>query len=415
MRQLLHLLIVDRERHRTIVQWLHGRWLLPTIVCGERARAPLVAATWLRERGLNGFVVGQWAGRIAPARSSVDWLMAMSVEGDAVPSPCSWFPIDRLSSHESLIEYQRSAIAELFSRDCPGVRGPFGTLSWMDTASAWVARVTGTRCQPSACFRAGSHEVVVAYSCVGATLYFKGLAEDRACSAVAESEAARAAPGSFSRTLAQERRHDGAIWTLTSSCRGEPIRSPLDNSVAVRIASDTGRLQNRLHRDIALRSVLTPLDLDHTRAVVTSLLSRHGFSPSHARVDAALATVGTIETGWAPMDLDPANVRVSADSLQYFDLDARLAAPPLAVAIFSRRIEQRSADDCIQLRERIRAAFEASWGRTVPWAAIAIVSAIVELTMGWERVQRNVQRGELTGDVAAVEQRIAQRLFQSIR
>jgi hypothetical protein len=415
MRQLLHLLIVDRERHRAIVQWLDGRWLLPTIACSERARAPLVAASWLRERGVNGFVSGQWSGRIAPAGSSIDWLIAISVEAGRLPSPCSWCPVDRLSSHQALVEYQGSAIAEAFARGRPGVQGPFGELSWIDAASVWVARATSARCRPSACFRASPHEVVVAYTCSGTTLYFKGLAEDRAFSAVAECEAARSAPGSFSRTLAQERRHDGAIWTLTSSCAGEPVRRPLDDSIAVRIASDVGRLQRRLHCDIALRSVLTPLDLDHACTVMGSLLSRHGFSPSRARVDAAFEAVGNIEPGWAPTDLDPANVRVSPDSLQYFDLDARLAAPPLAIAIFAGRVEQGSTDRCIQLRRRIRAAFEASWKRSVPWAAIDIVSAIAELTIGWERVQRNVYCGELTGDVEAVEQRLAQRLIQLIR
>jgi len=416
MRQLLHLLIVDRERHRAIVQWLNGRWLLPTIVCSERARAPLAAATWLRERDLSGLVVGQWAGRIAPAGSAVDWLMAISVAGDAVPGTCSWCPIDRLASHRALIEYQGSATATVLSRACPGVRGPFGTFGWIDAASAWVARVTGARCQPAVCYRTSSHEVVVAYSCAGITLYFKGVAEDCASSAVAESEAARAAPESFSRTLAQERRHDGAIWTLTSSCAGEPFRGPpLDHSIAVRIASDIARLQRRLRCDIALQSVLKPLDLDHTRAVMTTLLARPGCSPSHARVEAAFEYVANIETGWMPTDLDPANVRVSANSLQYFDLDARLAAPPLAIAIFSRRIEQRSADGCIEMSQHIRGAFEAAWRENVPWAAIDIVSGIVELTMGWERVQRNIQRGELAGDVEIVEQRIAQRLFQLIR
>ena len=67
------------------------------------------------------------------------------------------------------------------------------------------------------------------------------------------------------------------------------------------------------------------------------------------------------------------------------------------------------------VHERFGASFETSWGQNAPWGAIDIVAGIVELTMGCERVERNVRRGELTGNVEAVEQRIAQCLFQLIR
>jgi hypothetical protein len=383
------------------------------VACTERIRAPIAIDKWLRDRALRGFVVGQWAGRIGPTASTIDWLIMVSLDGESPPPfPCSWFRIDRLCSSDALFEYDGWAIDRVVSNGDVGVRGPFGTLGWIDEVSAWVSRAAGGRCEPSTCFRASSHEVVVAYSWRASTLFFKGLAADRTVQAVAEMEAERVACESFPRTIAHERRCDGSIWRLTSRCEGEPLARSLDEITATRTAADVARLQRDLQHDMRLRTVLPAIDLDCVRQTMASLLARFDARDVPADIDAAFEMMASIDTGWTPMDPDPANVFISGRTLQYFDLDAHLAPPPLAMGILCQRLERHAARRACRLRERVREAYSDAWQSHVPWAAVETISEIVDLTLGWERVQRNTARGEVSGTLDAIERRIAFRVCE---
>ena len=413
MRQLLHLLIVDRVRHRAIVQTLDGRWLLPTIACGERVRAPLAVARWLRDRGLRGFVFGQWAGRIDTAGSTIDWLVMVSLDAESPPPfPCSWFRVDRLHPSQALFEYDGWAIERVISNGEIAVRGPFGTPSWIDHVSTWVSRAAGSRCEPLACFRASSHEVVVAYSWRTSTLFFKGVAADCAIQAIAETEAARVVSAPFPATIALERRGDGSIWRLTARCTGNALVRSLNEITTMRAAADVARLQRDLQHDNGLRTALPATDLNRARMTMASLMARYGAGDVPADIDVAFEDVASIETGWTPLDPDPANIFISDRSLQYFDLDAHLAALPLALGVLSQRLTRYTARGDGRLREKVREAYADAWHTGVPWPAVETIAEIVDLTMGWERIQRNAARGEVSGSLHVIERRIASRLSE---
>ena len=388
MHQLLHLLIVDRSRRRAAVQTFGGRWLLPAIACGERVRATVAGTRWLQDRSLPGTVVGQWKGWIGPEGTTVDWLMPALLDTVDVPHGCVWLAIDALRSSRAVLEYERWAIDSVVGAGgAVGVHGPFGTLSWIDEITGWVSNAVRSRCEPVRCFRASPHEVVLEYSCQGRTLYFKGLAQDCAVRAVAEEAAERAAPSAFPVTIARELRPDGSTWRLTTRCAGDPLRRRLDGAQTRRVVADVERLQRSFQGDARLLTALPQLDLDRVRATAAWLRARQGFPADTSYLDSAFEEARAIAPGWAPLDLDPANVFATDRAFQYFDLDAHLAPRPLATAIFRARVGQLEAGDKFR-----------------------VIAKIVELTMGWERVRRNVDRGELSGYVSTVERRIALRV-----
>ena len=410
MRQLLHVVAVNR-RGNVLAQSSRGRWLLPVVACAERIRAPLAVAGWLRDRGLRGFVVGQWAGRIDTAGSTIDWLVVVSLDAESPPPfPCSWFRVDRLHPSDALFEYDGWAIDRITSNGEIGVRGPFGTLTWIDQVSAWVSRAAGSRCEPLACFRASSYEVVVAYAWRASTLFFKGVAADCAIQAVAEIEAARVVSAPFPATIAHERRCDGSIWRLTAGCPGNALVHSLNEITTMRAAADVARLQRDLQHDMGLRTALPAADLNRVRLTTASLVARHGARDVPDDVDAAFEEVASIEPGWTPLDPDPANIFISDRSLQYFDLDAHLAAPPLAIGVLSQRLTRYAARGDGRFREKVRQAYADAWHTRVPWPAVETIAEIVDLTMGWERVQRNAARGEVSGSLRVIERRIASRV-----
>jgi hypothetical protein len=214
MQQLLHLLIVDRDRREALATVHGSRWLLPIACCTERTRAGPVAARWLVEHGLAAHVIGQWLGRVTPANDAMDWLVvidARPLRGAAAPPDMRWMPLEHLQTSASLLDYQLWAVEKAVRGDLPCVAGPFGSMTWFDEAREWMNVIAGPLTDPPVCYKATPYEVVLGVAVPCGTVYFKGLTGDRVAEATLTSTLAGELPESFARTLALERRPDESV------------------------------------------------------------------------------------------------------------------------------------------------------------------------------------------------------------
>src|SRR5947209_8513994 len=183
MQQLLHLLIVDRDRREGLATMCGSRWLLPIVRCPERMRAGPLAARWLAERGFNGHVVGQWLGRLTSTNDAMDWLVVVDVREtsrDATPPDTCWVSLAQLKSSASLLDYQQWAVEKAVQTDLPCVAGPFGSMTWFDRVREWLNVVAGPLTGPPLCYTATPYEVVLGIAAARGTVHFKGLTDDRA-------------------------------------------------------------------------------------------------------------------------------------------------------------------------------------------------------------------------------------------
>jgi len=313
---------------------------------------------------------------------AVDWLMVIAARRGSPASgpPLEWIPIDVLAGGPSVLDYQTWAIARCLEAGWrPNVDGPFGTLDWPDHVRGWLANTL--RFGPCSCtsYRASPFEVVAAFDTPRARVYFKGLAGARISEPIINQCLAAAAPDSFARTLALERREDGTLWWVTAECPGRPASDP--DVVAAALA----RLQCQL-REGALDA------------------------PELPRVDLPAAAFAHLPESWMPMDLDPSNVLVDGGQVRFIDLDDSFIGPaPLAMAGFARR--------CGAAVTAYR-AYERAWTPplgALDWRHLENEAIAFQTSLGWKRVLVHIDRGEVHADLDLLRNRIHARLARAIQ
>lgn len=357
---------------------------------------------------MAGDVVGQWLGRVGPAAGSIDWLAVI----DALPGSCpanaalDWTPIDALGSGSSLLDYQQWAVAAVLERgDLPSVRGPFGNLAWLDEVKAWIGGAVGEADSgPITPYRVTSHEVVLGAQTRRGRVYFKGLAPDRAVEARLTRTLSAFVPGAFARTLALEERPERSVWWLAAECPGHALPGCSSAELAGNVARALARAQRRVMASPPILRELLVLDLSAAAAWSACLL---GDTACGAGVEQGCNYVGhaDVPQSWIPLDLDPINVLIDDDgAVRFIDLDDSYFGPaPLAIAAFARRCRNAS----------VYRAYEQAWSpplQGVDWPAFEIAAAIVGAWLGWKRVKRNTDRGEVHGVLDLATGRLAQRL-----
>ena len=390
MQQHLHLLILDPERRGVLASQYGSRWLLPSIRCDERLRAGPAIARWCADRSIGGDVAGQWLGRAGT--HAIDWLVPIATR-QPLPSTdtaLAWTPVDALAGGKSVLDYQTWALTR--SLECsivPAVAGPFGNLDWPDRVRTWLRDTLGLTSARWTPYRTSAHEVVLGVDTLRGRIYFKGLTGDRATEALVTRRFFEAAPESFARTLALERRSDGTTWWVTAACRGRTVNDPL--AVAIALA----RLQHRV----------LPVARDSGMLEKADLVAACTWAgEDHRPIDSAIAA------SWVPMDLDPTNVLIDGDRVQFIDLDDSFIGPaPLAMAAFARR---RGG-----VRTAAYAVYERSWSpplAAVEWRRLENAAVVFQAWRGWLRVMRNVERGELDVDLDHVRTSIRARLTRDL-
>lgn len=403
MRQVLHLLIVDRDRRAALAARYGSQWLLPVITCAEMTRAAPIAARWCAQRRLASDVAGQWLGRVGPG--AIDWLMAIPARTvcPIVDAPLEWTSLDRLAMETSIHTYQTWALAASLDRGAlPSVAGPFGTLDWSEKVRRWIGDSVGSPPHSWSPYRVSPHEVVLGAETASGRVYFKGLAADRAEEAALTGTLASVAPDSFAPTLALKRGRDASVWWLAGECAGRPSR---DSS---RVAAALARIQQRLMSPARDSPQLERVDL---HSAVEWACDRSGDNERVALTRDAATTVSrsVVPHTWIPMDLDPSNVLIDEDgAVRFIDVDDSFLGPaPLALAAFARRCGDASA----------YRSYEASWSPAltgIEWRSFETVAVVVQAWLGWNRLKRNIERGEVHAPLDVVEVRVRDRLARAI-
>ncbi|HTM25622.1 MAG TPA: hypothetical protein VL225_10550 [Vicinamibacterales bacterium] len=401
MRQVLHLLILDRDRRAALAARYDSRWLLPVIACRETTRAALLVARWCAQRGIGSDVAGQWLGRAG--RDATDWLVAIPARSSNrnPDSTFEWISLDALSSGASVLDYQTWALARsVRGRALPFVDGPFGNVDWPEPVRAWIGESVGSPPCAWTPYRVSAHEIVLGVETASGRVYCKGLTADRACEAALTQTLAALAPDSFARTLALDRRNDGSTWWLTAECAGRPERTHLAGPALARIQRMTAMAADRL--------ALQRLDVEMAAAWAVALLQDSAMGAAIRRACETTVRAGRPHA-WIPMDLDPANVLVDDDgAVRFIDVDDSFFGPaPLAMAILARRSGGGG----------LYRAYEQSWSpslRAVDWPAFEIAATVVQFWLGWKRLERNIARGEVFVDRDLVSARMRARLVRAI-
>lgn len=373
----------------------HGsRWLLPVISCGEMVRAAPLVARWCAERAVASDVAGQWLGRVG--HDATDWLMASPARaGCRADDPLEWMALDALSSGASVVDYQTWALSASLRRGAlPSVEGPFGNLDWPEDIRVWIGQFAGS---PHAWtpYRVGPHEVVLGAETACGRVYFKGLTADRGGEAALTQALAAMAPDAFARTVAVESRGDGSVWWLAAECAGRPVKN------AQLVAPELARIQ-RMTVTARGSLPLRTLDVGMAAAWASELLGDDAGRATIRRACAAVADADVPET-WIAMDLDPTNVLVDdRGAVRFIDVDDSFFGPaPLAMAAVAARCGDASA--C--------RAYEESWSPAlgIEWTSVAIAATVVRAWLGWNRLTRNIERGEVYTALDVVAARIRDR------
>jgi hypothetical protein len=402
MRQILHLLIVSRDRRRALAGRCGTRWLLPTMACGEHVRAGPLVAQWCRERNLAGDVAGQWLGRVQPEH--IDWLMAFAARDASSTAALGleWIEIDSLASGVSVLDYQSWALTRcLRGPVIPSVEGPFGNLEWPEHARAWIAASMGSAARAWTPYRTSAHEVVIGVETPRRPAFLKGLSGSRAHEPIVTQALAALVPESFAPTLAFENRGNGTVRWLAGKCPGEPSRdAPL-------VAAALARVQQQLTACGRTLPGLADLELDSAAAWACA----GSGNPQHAEIirDAcAYARDAAMPHTWIPMDLDPSNVLVHDGRVRFVDVDDSFVGPALLpIATFARRCGDRAA----------YRACEQSWSPRltgIDWRRLEISAAVFQAWRGWERLRWNVEHGEVFAALDALEARVRRRLAREL-
>jgi len=428
MQQILHLLVVDRDRCEGLATACGSRWLLPIVCCTERMRPGPLAANWLAERGISGDVIGQWLGHLTSRDDAMDWLVvidARPTRGLATPSGLRWLQLEHLKSSASIIEYQTWALRKAMAGGVPSTTGPFGSMVWFDHVRDWVETVAGALSAPPVSYKITPYEVVVGVSTARGRFYFKGLMGDRIAEAGITSVLSREFPDTFARTLALELRADGAAWWLMEHCRGAIVAADLTCEKMILVATTLGRIQQQV-RD---RTELHVPDADPATAAAwaRALLSEHVSPETFDRCDAAIAnacrTVSArdLPRSWIPLDLDPGNVLIDDGVVRFIDLDdSRIGAAPLAALTFVRRVRrmQTGAGWQPSWTKAVHHAYEEAWAPPLEvrkrWPDLDAASMMIDAHLGWQRLLQKIERHEVYGARELAAARTAQRLARAL-
>jgi hypothetical protein len=425
MQQLLHLLIVDRDRREGLATVHGSRWLLPIVCCTERMRAGPLAARWIAEHGLTGHVIGQWLGRGGPAQDAMDWLVVVDVRllrQTAAPPDLRWTPLEQLKTSDSLLDYQQWALEKAVTDDVPRVAGPFGSMTWFDEAREWTNVVAGPLTGSPICYKATPYEVVLGIDAPGGTVYFKGLTGDRVAEAMLTSTLAGELPESFARTIALETRADESVWWLTAQCRGATLAADLTPERTLLVAAHLARTQRHIGR--TRRLGIPDADLAAAATWAHTLVVEHAESATADRCDASLATAyqavstADLPQSWIPLDLDAGNVLVDDTSVRFIDLDqSRVGCVPLALSMLLRRL--RRADSASPLWiDPVHRAYEQSWTPHLElrerWSELETASLLLECHMGWQQLHQKTERGEVHGALDLAATYTARRLARAL-
>lgn len=381
MRQRLHILVVNCAQRTALAARYGRRWLLPVIDCGEMVRAGPLVARWCAERDVATDVAGQWLGRVDD--ESVDWLMmAPARPGARTDAPSlEWISLDALANRAAVLDYQSWALRRSLERTAlPTVDGPFGTLDWPARVRWWMEHTLELAPVAWTPYRTGAYEAVVGLETPRGRVYFKGLAADRLREPIVTQSFAAVAPESFAHTLAFEHREDGIAWWVTAECPGRPANDPVRAAIAL------ARLQCRLQ------------SLAHE-------------SPHLPRTDISRDEFTHLPDSWMPMDLDPSNVLIDGHEVRFIDLDDSFIGPaPQAMAAFARRCRRDTA--------AAYRAYEQSWSpplEGVDWRGLEDAAMRCQSRIGWIRLVRSVERGELTADPDILRRRIEARLARRLQ
>ena len=370
--------------------------------CAERIRAAPIVTRWCEEQGIHGDVAGQWLGRVT--ERATDWLVVVagSAPWRAPDQTLEWIPLGALAASDAVVEYQRWALGTALNGTAePCVRGPFGNVAWPATVRAWIT--AATRCEPNTItpYRVSPHEVVLGADCACGRVYFKGLVGERAAEPILTHALRQIAPDSFARTLALDQREDGSVWWLTAEIPGVPAGS-------ARLAAHAlAQIQQQVIDARIDGFVLPRIDLESAREWAITLL---GPAASSLVTDAcAHAMSAELPQSWIPMDLDPTNVLADeAGSVRFIDIDDSFVGPaPLAMASFANRCGDRAA-------YRI---YERMWTpslNAIDWRQLEVAAAVFQAWLGWNRLERNVERGDVDAALDRVEVRIRERLASSL-
>ncbi|HEY0875793.1 MAG TPA: phosphotransferase [Vicinamibacterales bacterium] len=403
MQQVLHLLIVDTRWSQALVAQYGSRWLLPILTCGERVRADPKALLWAASRGVECEIVGQWLGRAGP--SVTDWLMAMSAIAGSLRScaQLGWTPLEQLNSRAALVEYQGWALDKVVERGpLPSRPGPFGRFGWTAEVKRWIEAVIATPVNRVVRqFRSTPNEVVLCATTGGAKVFFKGMGRGRELEPRLTAALASLVPGTFASTIALEERGDGTTWWLTENCPGRPATD------AAAVARALAAVQQQLTSAAETARHLPVLNLDAAVAWGASFLDEGDAELMRQHVQRAAC--GSSTPTWIPLDLHPTNVLVDdAGAMRFIDLDESFLGPPaLAAVVLSGRWRDRS----------VYAAFERSWApslRGVDWPALEMTATLVDIWLGWRRLERITATGEVSGALELAAPIVADRLRRCI-
>jgi hypothetical protein len=428
MQQVLHLLIVDRDRCEGLATVLGLRWLLPVVQCPERTRGGPLADSWLAERGLGGHVIGQWLGRPTPTNDAMDWLVVVDARAPrelATVPGLRWVSLEQLKSSASVVDYQRWALEKAIPSDVPSIAGPFGAMTWLDEAQEWVKTVVGPTTGSPICYKATPYEVVLGIAGARGPVYFKGLTGDRSAEATITSTLSAELPDSFARTLALERRADSSTWWLTEHCRGTTLAADLTCERAMLVAAALGRVQQHFS-DWTADLQVPDADMAKVAAWASAFLVEHVSPETLDQCDAVLARVRRtlsavdLSRGWIPLDLDAGNVLIDNKLVRFIDLDdSYVGAVPLPLSTFLRRaVRTQARENWPSWIDAVHRAYEESWTPHLDlrerWSDIDLASTLVDCHLGWQRLVQNIERGEVHGVRELAATHTAQRLARAI-
>jgi hypothetical protein len=439
MHQSLHLLIVDREDGEALATWHASRWLLPVLYIPERARAGPLALQWLLQRGIAGNVIGQWLGRATRGADAIDWLVVIDAGAhERLPATADlrWMPLQSLTTSAALLDYQDWALARTMSSGAlPCVPGPFGSMTWLEEVKIRVAEVIGAPIGATVVpYRTTPNEVVVRLSTSRGNLFFKGLSSDRAGEARITRALSELVPDSFARTVMLEKRPGDAIWWLTERCPGIALANHADANGqmcerAGQVAAECARVQGRLMGHIAAgaASDIPVLDLSAPVEWGRALIERNSCPGRGNRYCGVLeqacraVSVADVPRSWIPLDLDPSNVVLDDRAVRFIDLDDSFVGPaPLALATFRRRVErQHGGQHAAQMsKDAVCLAYEQAWSPSLDmgqrWSEFEVMSTLLEGYLGWTRLAKNLERGEVSRVLDLAEARAAGRLVRAL-
>jgi hypothetical protein len=422
MHQLIHLLIVDRDRLRTLAGWHRSRWLLPVIATTERVRAAPLAARWLADRGIRGAVVGQWLGRTAANDRAMDWLLvvdAIAASATIVPNDMRWTPLRALMPADALLDYQQWAVKMAIREDLPSVNGPFGSMTWLEAVREWICDADGPLLHEPSVYKATAYEVVLGIHTPLRRGYFKGLRAGVSSEAAITRALSTMFPRSFAPTVAVEQRSDGSTWWLTEHCTGTALASEITSARALRAVSALARVQ----RDISAERIGLPCEevdaaavARWARALVNTHIAAHIAATCHDAIDTAERTMACVglPRSWIGLDLDTGNVLVDDDSVRFIDLDhSRIGSAPLALLTLFRRMRRVTTNQTLRgWIGPISSTYEheIQLRLTEHWPALAFASLLLECHLGWHQLLRKSEQGEVHGALNLGTVRTAQRL-----